>query len=167
VLLTQGTYNTDPRDLLAPALAGLGALDVDVVATTGRAGVVDVGVEVPANARIVDFVDFADVLPSTRVVVSNGGWGGVLDALSAGVPMVVAGSDLDKPEIAARVAWSGAGIDLRTGRPGAARVRDAVCRVLADPAFGARATHVAGKLRRLGGAEAATTALERFVDQTR
>ena len=39
---------------------------------------------------------------------------------------VVAGSTEDKPEVAARVAWSGAGVNLRSGSPSAARVRRAV-----------------------------------------
>ena len=46
--------------------------------------------------------------------VTNGGWGGVLAALAAGVPVVVApGTAADKPEVARRVARSGAGVDLR------------------------------------------------------
>jgi UDP:flavonoid glycosyltransferase YjiC (YdhE family) len=47
-----------------------------------------------------------------------------------GVPLVVAGDTEDKPEVAARVAWSGVGITLRTGRPRPDRLRAAVRRRL-------------------------------------
>jgi hypothetical protein len=51
------------------------------------------------------------------VMVTNGGYGGVQMALSYGVPLVVAGASEDKPEVGARVAWSGAGLNLKTGKP--------------------------------------------------
>jgi len=53
-------------------------------------------------------------------------------ALSTGVPLVVAGDTEDKPEVAARVAWSGAGIDLRTGAPTVKAIRHAVREVLGN-----------------------------------
>ena len=71
----------------------------------------------PANARQAPFLPYDRLLPRTSVTVTNGGWGGVLASLAAGVPLVVAGGTLDKPEIARRVAWSGTGVDLRTGTP--------------------------------------------------
>ena len=65
-------------------------------------------------------------------MVTNGGYGAVQRALSTGVPLVVAGNTEDKPEVAARVAWSGAGINLRTGAPTVGAVRAAVREVLGD-----------------------------------
>jgi len=49
--------------------------------------------------------------------------------------MVVAGDTEDKPEIAARVAWSGAGVDLGTGHPSDQAVGNAVRAVLEDPTY--------------------------------
>lgn len=68
-------------------------------------------------------------------MVTNGGYGGVHYAMAYGVPLVVAGRTEDKVEVTARVAWSGAGIDLRTNRPQPDRIRDAVRQVLADPRY--------------------------------
>ena len=120
VHVTQGTLDVDPADLLRPALEGLADAPVLVVATTGGAPA-DVLGPLPGNARAAAFLPHDELLPLVDVVVSNAGWGGTLAALTAGVPMVVAGATLDKPEVARRVAWSGAGIDLRTGTPRPAR----------------------------------------------
>jgi UDP:flavonoid glycosyltransferase YjiC (YdhE family) len=49
-----------------------------------------------------------------------------------GVPLVVAGDTEDKAFVAARVAWTGAGISLRTSRPRPEEVRYAVREVLND-----------------------------------
>jgi UDP:flavonoid glycosyltransferase YjiC (YdhE family) len=72
-------------------------------------------------------------------MVTNGGYGGVQQALANGVPLVVAGDSEDKPEVAARVQWSGAGVNLHTGRPSVAMVARAVRRVLTKPSYRERA----------------------------
>ena len=164
VLVTQGTHNTDPRDLLQPAVLGLAGLPIDVLATTGRTGVTDIGLPPPANACIVDFADFDTVLDRTAVLVANGGWGALLEALSAGIPMVVAGGDIDKPENARRVARARAGIDLRTGRPRPAAVAAAVEQVLADPSYRAAALAIAAELAALGGAGRAADLVEELAE---
>jgi UDP:flavonoid glycosyltransferase YjiC (YdhE family) len=163
VIVTQGTHHLDPHDLLVPALEGLRDLPVDVVATTGRPGATDLGVPVPPNARVVDFLDFSAALPGSAVLVTNGGWGGILEALAAGVPLVVAGGDIDKPGNAVRVARAGAGVDLRTGRPSPAAVAAAVTQVLDDPRYAERARSIGAELAGLGGAVAAADLLEELV----
>lgn len=165
VHVTQGTYDVDPHDLLLPALAGLSTLDAQVVAATGGAPLKEN--TLPLNAHQAAFLPYDQLLPRTSVMVTNGGWGGVLAALAAGVPLVVAGGTLDKPEIARRVAWSGVGIDLRTGSPSPSRVRSAVNRVLEDSTFAARAEQIGVSLARHGGAEAAVDLIEDLADSQR
>lgn len=160
VLVTQGTQNIDPSDLLRPALQALDGRDVVVVATTGIPGRDSLPFPVPGNTRVAGFVPFAQLLPRVDLAITNGGWGGTLALLSHGIPLVVAGGDLDKPEVAARVAWSGAGIDLRTGTPTAAAVAAAVDRMLGDDSYATAAAEVGRQLRDLGGAAAAAGIVE-------
>jgi MGT family glycosyltransferase len=165
VVVTQGTHDVEPAELLEPALKGLADLEVEVIATGGRLGRTDVGVPPPANARVVDLIDFGSVLPEASVFVTNGGWGGVLASLAAGVPLVVApGRAADKPEIAARIARSGAGLNLRTRRPKPGAVADAVREVLANPTYRERARQIGSELDQLGGASAAADLLERLAE---
>lgn len=74
----------------------------------------------------------------------------------------VAGGDLDKPEVAARVAAAGAGVNLRTGRPSAAQVAAGYARVTSDASFTDAAASLAGALAELGGAASVAEHLEAF-----
>jgi UDP:flavonoid glycosyltransferase YjiC (YdhE family) len=113
----------------------------------------------------VDLIDFTSVLPKASVFVTNGGWGGVLASLAAGVPLVVApGSVADKPEIAARIARSGAGINLRKRRPKPGAIADAVREALTNPSYRERARQIASELDQLGGASSAADLLERLAE---
>lgn len=163
VHVTQGTQNTDPDDLIRPTVEALADTDALVIVATGVAGRDELPFTVPSNVRVAGFLPYADLLPRTSVVVTNGGWGGVLAALGHGIPLVVAGGDLDKPEIAARVAWSGAGVNLKTGTPSAAKVRDGVARVRSQVDFRARAGILAGQLAELGGTPRAAELLEQLL----
>ena len=160
VHVTQGTQNIDPQDLIVPALEALAERDAIVVVATGVPGRDELPFPVPSNVRVAGFLPYADLLPRVDLVVTNGGWGGTLAALAHGIPLVIAGGDLDKPEIAARVAWAGAGVNLKTGTPSAAKVAAGVDRVLADASFRDAAARVGAQLRSLGGAEHAAQLLE-------
>ncbi|MFI8007294.1 nucleotide disphospho-sugar-binding domain-containing protein [Streptomyces sp. NPDC086010] len=145
VVVTQGTVaNHDLSQLVVPTLRALADADVTVVAATGRSDGPDLvraamGGDVPANVHLADFVPFEQLLPLADVLVTNGGYGGVQAALRHGLPLVVGGETEDKPEVAARVEWSGTGVDLRTSSPEAAAVRAAVDQVLNEPGYRDRA----------------------------
>jgi MGT family glycosyltransferase len=149
VHVTQGTIANAAPHLIAPALEGLASLDVLVVVSTGNRPVRELGLgALPANARVAEFLSYPELLPKLSAMITNGGYGGVQMALSHGVPVVVAGASEDKPEVAARVAWSGAGLDLKTGTPTPRAVRDAVRKVLNDPRYRARARALAAEYER-------------------
>lgn len=155
VHVTQGTLdNSDLGKLVAPAIRGLAAADVIVVASTGGKPVEALLKHfpdgLPANARVAEFLPYNELLPLTDVVVTNGGFGGVQQALAHGVPLVVSGATEDKPEVAVRVAWSGSGQNLGSGRPRPAQVRRAVLRVLDDPSYRAAAGRLMYQISNLG-----------------
>lgn len=132
--VTQGTIdNTDPGRLILPTLHAMADMDVLVVATTSGAHVPPQ--DVPPNARVTDFVPYEHLLPLVDVMVTNGGYGGTQRALAQGLAVIVAGDTEDKPEVAARVAWTGAGINLRTGTPSPTDIRAAVRKVLTDSSY--------------------------------
>jgi MGT family glycosyltransferase len=140
VHVTQGTLdNADLSRLLLLTVRALAHDDVLVVATTGGPDPEPLRAGLPPNARLERFIPHDRLLPHVDVMVTNGGYGGIQQALANGVPLVVAGDSEDKPEVAARVHWSGTGVNLRTGRPSPAMVAHAVRLVLERRSYYLRA----------------------------
>ncbi len=164
VLITQGTLATDAAELIVPALRGLATHDVLAIVTTTQTLAPG---DVPANARIATFIPYHLAMPLLAAVVTNGGYGGVQMALRYGVPLVVAGGSEEKPEIAARVAWCGAGISLRTGRPSASNVAAAVTEVLRNAHYKARAGEIAQQMQCHDAPNEAATLIEQLIGRER
>ncbi|TCO60596.1 glycosyltransferase [Actinocrispum wychmicini] len=156
VHVTQGTVSNDEPSLLEPTVRGLADEDVLVVATTGETELASP----PANVRQAAFVPHAELLPHVDVMITNGGYGGVQAALAHGIPLVVGGETEEKPEVAAHVAWSGAGIDLRTATPSPARLRAAVREVLRDPSYRTHARRIQAECAEAGGPRRAAELVE-------
>lgn len=168
VLVSQGTVaNSDLGELIAPTLEALATERVTVVATLGRADGRPVGSlrDIPANTVVTDFVPYADLMPRVAVFVTNGGYGGVQEALTHGVPMVVAGDTQDKVEVSARIAWSGVGINLRTGRPTPAAIGRAVRKTLADERYRHASRAIAQQIAVAPGTDAFVADLERIATE--
>ncbi|WP_033345696.1 glycosyltransferase [Catenuloplanes japonicus] len=164
VVVTQGTLATDPDALVRPAIAGLADEDVLVVALSAGADPAVLG-PLPANTRAAAYLPFGGLFRHASVVVTNGGFGGVQTAIAHGVPLVVAGRSEDKVEVTARVAFSGVGVNLRTGTPKPAAVRDGVRRVLHEPGFAARARALRDEAGDTDPAARAVEVLERLLNR--
>jgi UDP:flavonoid glycosyltransferase YjiC (YdhE family) len=165
VLVTQGTVATDPRHLLIPTIEALDGEPALVVVTTG--GPVGELLDalpgsVPANVRIEQFVPYAQLMPHVDVLVTNGGYGTVQQALAHGVPIVVAGATEDKPENAARIAWSQTGVRIRSQRPAPRRIREAVRAVSEVPRYRERTTAIAAEMAGCDAPRAAADLLEQL-----
>jgi UDP:flavonoid glycosyltransferase YjiC (YdhE family) len=160
VVVTQGTVaNEDLSQLVVPTIRAMADSDALVIAATARPDGPDLvraalDGHVPGNVRLAGFVPFESLLPLAHVLVTNAGYGGVQSALGQGVPLVVAGETEDKPEVAARVAWSGTGVDLRTARPQQAALRAAVDRVTHEASFRERAEAIRKEMARYDPFEA-------------
>ncbi|WP_226346603.1 glycosyltransferase [Agilicoccus flavus] len=149
VHVTQGTLGTAGFDLPRAAVAALAGTPAQVVVSGDPA-------LVPAAPNVLapGWVPHDLLLPRTAVMITNGGYGAVLAALAHGVPLVLTPGAQDKPEVARRVAWSGAGLDVG-GRPSPARLRRAVEACLGDSTQRRRAHELAAELHLAGGARRA------------
>jgi MGT family glycosyltransferase len=162
VLVTQGTVASGPDELLLPTLEALRDEPVQVVAVTGGPDPADLP-KPPENARIERYLPFAALMPHLSAMVTNGGYGGLHYALAHGVPLVVAGASEEKPELVARVNWSGVGIGMRTNAPSPARLRAAVRRVLDELSFACRALAMQDEMARYDGPARAAALVEGLV----
>ncbi|MDM0111328.1 glycosyltransferase [Variovorax sp. J22R133] len=164
VHVSQGTIANARPDLFAPAIEGLADENVLVVLATGGRQPQELGLaRVPDNVRVASLLPYADLLPRTSVMVTNGGYGGVQLALSHGVPLVVAGTTEDKPEVAARVAWSGAGVNLRTSTPTPDAVRSAVRKVIAEASYREHAKRLSREFAQYDAVALGTASIEALI----
>jgi len=96
-----------------------------------------------------------DVFGHASVVVTHGGSGTTLGALSAGLPLVVVPLFADQPDNARRVEAVGAGVTATP--PG---MREAIDAVLAEPKFARAAQRLAQEIAWLPPTDAAFEAGE-------
>jgi UDP:flavonoid glycosyltransferase YjiC (YdhE family) len=75
----------------------------------------------------------------------------------------VAGATEDKPEVANRIEWSGAGINLRTNKPNLHQIRRAVKRSIRQPIFRQKAQAIKEQIEKLDAAEEAARLIESVV----
>lgn len=163
VVVAPSTAQDAEHRLLRAALAGLDGEPVRVLATwNGRAPDPPLG-PVPANATVLPWLKYSQVMAHADVVVMHAGHGTLMRALTAGsVPVAVPAAG-DMNENAARLDWAGAGVRLprRYARPWAIRL--AVRRALAEPSLRARARELAAWAARHDAAATAAGELERWV----
>jgi UDP:flavonoid glycosyltransferase YjiC (YdhE family) len=166
VHVTQGTVATSPEQLIVPSLQALAGEEVLIVATTGRAPARELSGHGP-NARIERFIPYAHFMPHVDVMITNAGYGGVQSALAHGVPLIAAGASEDKPEIARRIAWSGAGIDLRTNTPTPQRILEAFRALMCEPRYRENARRLRDEIARTDAPTRAAEVIEQLAGSAR
>jgi UDP:flavonoid glycosyltransferase YjiC (YdhE family) len=121
---------------VAPILAGLRGLDLEVVLLLGDAGPSGAG-ELPENVVPAGWLPLTEVLPGCRALVHHGGAGTTMTAVAAGVPQLV----VDFRDAAA-IERRGIGLVVPAHGIEPAAVRAGVLRLLDEPSFAAAAREV-------------------------
>jgi UDP:flavonoid glycosyltransferase YjiC (YdhE family) len=136
---------------------------VRVLATTNRREPTE-PLDVPPNARLVDWVSYARTMPLCDAVVCHAGHGTLARALASGTPVVACPHAGDMAENAARIRWAGAGVSLPRRFTTPVGVRLAVRRVLSEPRYRRRAEGLRDWAARNDGAATAADAVEEFAE---
>jgi UDP:flavonoid glycosyltransferase YjiC (YdhE family) len=161
VLVAPSTAKDPECRLVRRALEALADEPVRVLATRNLAKPKQ-PIEVPANAVLVDWLRYGQVMSQAALVICHGGHGTTVRALGAGAPVLCCPVAGDMAENAIRVAWAGAGLSLpwRLSRPGP--LRWAVRRILSDPRFRKRAADLAAWRQENNGAQKGAKLVESF-----
>jgi UDP:flavonoid glycosyltransferase YjiC (YdhE family) len=162
VLVAPSTSQDPTHRLLRAALAGLADAPVRVLATWNRRRLIPAA-PVPANARLVAWVSYAQTMPACDVVVCHAGHGTVLRALTSATVVVAAPAAGDMNENAARVDWANVGVRIPRRLVGPRAVRLAVDRALAEPQLAATARGLAAWARANPAGARAVALLEAYV----
>ncbi|WP_433356614.1 glycosyltransferase [Micromonospora saelicesensis] len=128
IYLTLGTaFGTS--ELLRTAIAGLAALDAEVVVAAGRVPVEQLG-EIPDHVSVHPWVSQAELLPLVDLVVHHGGSGTTLGALAAGVPQLLLPQGADQFANADTLAAAGVAVRLLPGEVDASAIAEQAHRLL-------------------------------------
>ena len=142
VLVAPSTAQDPDHRLLRAALLGLADEPVRVLAATNRRALRR-PVAIPPNARLVDWISYAQTMPEAALVICHAGHGTLARALTLGRPVLAVPHLGDMPENAARLAWTGAGLRLAWPLLSPASLRYQVRRALAHPTLALRAAQLA------------------------
>ncbi|MGI4763810.1 MAG: glycosyltransferase [Janthinobacterium lividum] len=116
--------------------------------------------KLPGAPRVESFVPQRALLQTVSAVVTHGGLNTVLDALAAGVPLVIVPLAFEQGAIAARIERCGAGIVVPLRRLTAARLAEALMAVLERPGYRTRAEALRAEIAEAGGVARAADLVE-------
>ena len=116
----------------------------------------------PAHVHVERYVPQSLLFPRCDLVVTHGGSGTLVAALSHGLPLVVIPIGADQPDNAARVVEAGLGRVVGPEERTAGAIGAAARAVVSDPAYRERARQFQAEMEALPGVEHAVALLERL-----
>ena len=166
IFITQGSVNnTDTRQLIEPSIKALCNSGFTVAVSAPAGCCTELRQRCfGAHVYIRPYIPYSDILSRASVMITNGGFGGVITALYHGVPIVVAGMSEDKPEIATRIGYCGAGINLRTGKPSPTAILNAVRKILSEPCYRNAAAKISDDFRKTHAIKEIVRLVEKVAD---
>jgi zeaxanthin glucosyltransferase len=166
VFVSLGTLQGNRVTLFQAIVAACSQLDLQcVVAHGGRLSAQQVA-SLPGRPMVFDFISQRLLLRHAAAVVTHGGMNTVLDAVEAGVPIVVVPLAFEQAAIAARIRHAGIGTVVNARRPETEDFVGALKTVLEQPIYAGRAKAMQHAVTPAGGAHAAASIIENVVQET-
>jgi MGT family glycosyltransferase len=137
-------------------------MPIHVIMSIGAKVLVEQLGQIPRNFTVRQSVPQLAVLRRAQVFITHGGMNSVHEALFLGVPMVVIPQAADQHFVAQRVSAVGAGVRLNRKQLSQRTLRQAVERVIGNPAYHAASDAVGASLRSAGGYARAANEINEF-----
>lgn len=163
VYVSMGTVFHEQPEFFAACVTALGSGDRPLVVSHGGSA--------PALPAVPDTVTLAAHVPQLALLdrcaafVTHGGMNSTMEAVAAGVPMVVVPQMYEQELTAQRVAELGLGVHLPPAEVTPDALAAAVATVLDDPRYRERVAALGAEARAAGGATAAADLLEKAVSE--
>ncbi|MEC1670535.1 macrolide family glycosyltransferase [Bacillus mojavensis] len=119
--------------------------------------------EIPANFTIRQSVPQLEVLAKADLFISHGGMNSTMEAMNAGVPLVVIPQMYEQELTAKRVDELGLGVYLQKEEVTVSRLQEAVQAVSGDQEVLSRVKNMQKDVKEAGGAERAAAEIEAFI----
>jgi glycosyltransferase (activator-dependent family) len=168
VLMTFGVMSEDEPTMriisgaqLREILDSVAGLDIELVAVLSARIAGELG-DVPANTKIVQSVPLDVVIPTCSAVLNNGGIPAFCGSLTNGVPQLQISASPDAALRGEHLTRASAGLWIRPEEVTGPKVRDALVRLLEEPAFRAGAGRLQAEMAARPSLHAAVPELERL-----
>ncbi|MGX4765490.1 macrolide family glycosyltransferase [Bacillus mojavensis] len=122
--------------------------------------------EIPANFTIRQSVPQLEVLAKADLFISHGGMNSTMEAMNAGVPLVVIPQMYEQELTAKRVDELGLGVYLPKEEVTVSRLQEAVQAVSGDQEVLSRVKNMQKDVKEAGGAERAAAEIEAFIKKS-
>jgi UDP:flavonoid glycosyltransferase YjiC (YdhE family) len=163
VVVAPSTSHDPGQRLIRASVEGLRGLDVRLLASLDRRPVA-APLRVGPQARLVNWMSYADAMRGAALVICHAGHGTVVRSLERGVPVLAVPHSGDMAENAARLDWAGLGVRLPWRFVSPTTIRLAVERALNEhPALSTRASELAAWASLHDGPTRAAELIERLV----
>jgi UDP:flavonoid glycosyltransferase YjiC (YdhE family) len=163
VYVTLGTVFNEAAPLFRTILEGLRDEPINVIVTVGAAGDPAALGPLPANVHVERYVPQSQLFSRCHAVVSHGGSGTMLSALSAGLPLLSLPQGADQFRNAERCRSAGAGRALWPNEVSAAAVRRDVRALLDESGYREAARRIQEEIAAMPAPSAVVSVLEKLV----
>lgn len=158
VYISMGTVNNDLLPLYRSCIDALKDTPWQMILSVGQQVDIAGFGTLPEGITVYPSVDQIAVLEQADAFVSHCGMNSASESLYFGVPLVMLPRTTEQGGVAARVEALGAGIHLKKSTPQA--IREAVRKVLEEPAYRENAARIAESFRSCPGAKGAADKIE-------
>lgn len=163
VYATMGTVVNRTPGVLEAMLEGLRDEAITLIMTIGRNRDLAAFGAVPANVHIEHYIPQRLILPHCDLVITHGGSGTVMAALSLGLPMVIVPIEADQPDNAHRCTSLGLAVTVGKSECTPARIKHAVRAIFSTESYTANARRLRDEIARMPGPEDVVPWLEQLV----
>jgi UDP:flavonoid glycosyltransferase YjiC (YdhE family) len=160
ILASLGTVFNKTPGVLEAIVEGLRHEPVNLIVAIGRDQDPERFGAQPPNVRLEAHVPQPLLLPHCDVFVNHGGFNGVKEALSAGIPMIIVPITADQPYCARRCAALGVAAVVDGADRTAGAIRTAVLDVLRNPGYTTKAKEFRKEMNALPGPDRIVDLLE-------
>lgn len=165
VYATLGTVFNHLNGIFSAILEGLRDEPINLILTVGHnQSPADFGAQ-PPNVHIEQYIPQSLLLPHCDLIITHGGSGTVMDALSHGLPMVIIPIAADQPPNAQSCARLGVARVIQPDQRTPEAIREATRDVLQNPNYRQNAQRIRDEMQALPGWEYAVELLERLATE--
>ena len=154
-----GTLQNRLEYIFQTIAAACADLDAQLVIALGRPGATLEGL--PGNPIVIGYAPQMEFLQRATLLITHAGLNTTLEAMMLGVPMVAIPITNDQPGVASRIEHLGIGEKIPLKKLSSQSLKDAVERVLKNPAYRRKAKHYANQLKKINGPDLAAEIIEK------